>query len=53
MRDRVNHLSHKSISLIEAEVRIEVITKVGLGPTMHIEFVQDTTKILEVKQDIA
>ena len=53
MKDRVNHLSHEYINLIEAEVRIEVITKVDLGPIMHIEVVQDTTKILETEQDIA
>ena len=53
MKDRVNSLSHKCISLIEAEVRIEIITKVGLGLIMHIETVQDTTKILETECDIA
>ena len=49
MKDRVNSLSHECISLIEAEVRMEVITKVGLGMIMHIEIVQDTTKILETE----
>ena len=49
MKDRVNSLSHDCISPIEVEVRIEVITKVGLGLIMHIEVVQDTTKILEAE----
>ena len=49
MKDRVNCLSHECINLIEAEVRIEVTTKVGLGLIMHIEVVQDTTKILEAE----
>ena len=49
MKDRVNHLSHECINLIEAEARIEVITKVGLGLIMHIEVIQDTTKILEAE----
>ena len=30
-----------------------MITKVGLGPIMHIEVIQDTTKILEVELDMA
>ena len=53
MKDRVNHLSSECINIIEVEVRIEVITKVDLGPIMYIEVVQDTTKILEAEQDIA
>ena len=51
--DRVNCLSHECISLIQEEVRIEVITKVGLGLIIHREVIQDTTKILEAEQDIA
>ena len=40
MKDSINSLSHECISLTEAEVRIEVITKVGLGMIMHIEVIQ-------------
>ena len=53
MRDRGNSLSHECISLIVVKVRIEVITKVGLGLIIHIEVIQDTTKMLEAEQDRA
>ena len=57
MKGRINHSSHKFISLIEVEDRLDAIMiredmKTGLGQTMHTEDVQDIIKILGVGQDM-
>ena len=53
MKCNLNHLSHKYINPIEAEIRIETITEVGLGITMSIGVVPCITITLEVEQEIA
>ena len=57
MKDRIDNLSGKYISLIEAEVRLDVIMikedfRTGLDQTMHIEDDQGMDKIIEVGQDM-
>ena len=51
--DRISHLSHAYINLIEVGVRIGVIiikegTKAGSGPTMYMEVIQDIFLIIEL-----
>ena len=52
VKDRVNNLNHECISLTEAEVRIEVISKVGLGLIMHIESFKIQPRLYGAEQDI-
>ena len=53
VKGNLNHLSHKYINAIEVEIRIEAITKVGLGITMSIEVIPHTMRTLGVEQEIA
>ena len=48
MKDRVNHLNHEYINLTEVGDRIEVVTNIGLGQTIHIGVIQYITRTLEV-----
>ena len=55
--DKVDHLSHKYISLIEAEIRLDITTtredsKTGLDQTMHREDDKGMDKTTEVGQDM-
>ena len=57
MKGRINHSSHKFISLTEVEVRLDAIMiredmKAGLGQTMHTEDIQNVIKMLGVGQDM-
>ena len=57
MKDRIGNLSHKYISLIEAEVKLDVTMiredfRTGLGQTMHTEDDQVMGKTIEVVQDM-
>ena len=53
MKGNLNHLSHKCINPIEVEIRIEGITKPGLGTTMSTGVIPYITRILGVEQMIA
>ena len=57
MKDRIDNLSHEYFSLIEAEVRLDVIMirenfRTGLGQIMHIEDDQGMDKTIEVCEDM-
>ena len=57
MKDRIDTLSHEYISLIEAEVRLDVTMikenfRRGLGQTNHTEDDQGMDKTIEVGQDM-
>ena len=57
MKDRIDNLSHKYISPIEAEVKQDAITnredfRTGLGQTIHIKEDQGMDKITEIGQDM-
>ena len=56
-KDRIDNLSHEYISLIEAEVRLDVTTiredfRTGLDQTTHTEDDQCIGKTIEVGQDM-
>ena len=53
MKGNLNHLSHKYINPIEVEIRIEAITKVGLGITMSTGVIPHIARTLGVEQEIA
>ena len=55
MKDRIDNLSHEYISLIEAEVRLDITTiredfSKGLGQKMHTKDNQGMDKTIEVCQ---
>ena len=57
MKDRIDNLSHEYISLIEAEVRLDITTiredfRTGLDQTMHTEEDQGMDKTTKVGQDM-
>ena len=57
MNDRIDNLSHEYISLIEAEVRLDVTMiredfRTGLGQTICIEDDHSMNKAIEVGQDM-